>query len=1847
PLMKRFQSALKNHLTRQLEKLNLNLREELGLMKKHTSEREELGMMLYGVQQELAHMQMGLEKRHDQNRQAATMRKRVEDELENTRQLFKRMQQNGNDERSKVSKLQTEVDNLALRLFYMQNVNEDVRSDISLMKHATQKAETEKAQVEDQKMKQDLFVDRLTKEVDKLREMIAMYEVQTVAQAEETKAAKEALSEAHMEIEAIAVEKKQLFQQWNSSLIGMRRRDEAYTAMQEALRQSKQQVQSLDTEIEGYKKSITKEEEQNEQLTVILNRAEYDANMSKKLISQCLARQEALKAEYSTYTRTLNETEKALIRVNMDHAKKFSELTLLRTLIEKECATKLELGDKILHKMQEQMTLDKSAKYARRQTEKLASHKRALELQLTKLENDLGQVTLETNNSNIRLSSLQKTLATLDEEMHHKHELISCSESEIAKCCRVIERKQSTINLYNKKIDNIHTKTGGEELGPVAIQIKNLSKEIEQQSSAISSMQQYWLQQQNELVFFTKEREEQAVSVETLKKHLTILQQKKVRTENEIQQELNEQKDIERHMKNLSNDMLKLNMLLSKNNSLKEVLQQGNSLMENEFVHKLKDHAKKFSELTLLRTLIEKECATKLELGDKILHKMQEQMTLDKSAKYARRQTEKLASHKRALELQLTKLENDLGQVTLETNNSNIRLSSLQKTLATLDEEMHHKHELISCSESEIAKCCRVIERKQSTINLYNKKIDNIHTKTGGEELGPVAIQIKNLSKEIEQQSSAISSMQQYWLQQQNELVFFTKEREEQAVSVETLKKHLTILQQKKVRTESEIQQELNEQKDVERHMKNLSNDMLKLNMLLSKNNSLKEALQQGNSLMETEFMHKLKEAERESIEMQMKLERLQEEKERLLNSLVEAERQIMLWEKKTQLGKETRDAVDSDIGKGEMRSMRAEIHRMEVRYGQLMKQQEKLLREMEAVVARRETIVTRGEAQNKMEKKQPTHSEFHNKMQALQKKIEETQKQAGECNGVIQLLQDTQKSLSSTLDEKHKLVTELQATTDMMTQELKQLQDKKERNFSRFLAFQTRLKHFQSVKDGTYSPLVKTEALESEIQKQEDRIHAVSTIIDRICHEYPQHQGALRKLKDPVVKRYEVPLDVPQVEGQAATPLYTVEYSEEPFGIIIRRTSNGRVLLNTTVAPLFFADQFLQISTSLASPHISGLGEHLTNLTIDLNWTTVTFWNRDTAPHSDANLYGSHPFYLVQEGDGLAHGVFLLNSNGMDVVVQPAPALTWRTIGGIFDFYVFLGPDPKSVIRQYLDVIGYPLMPPYWGLGFHLCRWGYSSTNVTRSVVESMRKANFPLDVQWNDIDYADGRRDFTYNQQNFGDYSQMVQEFHEKGMKYVMIVDMNEPSNFVMGSLHGCPSNELENPPYVPGVVGGSLKSKTLCASSSQHLSSHYNLHNLYGLTEAIASHDALIKVRGKRPFVISRSTFSSHGRYAGHWTGDVQSTWEQLRYTVPGEEEFRRAVSFLSSHGRYAGHWTGDVQSTWEQLRYTVPAVLLFNLYGVPLVGADICGFGGNTSEELCVRWTQLGAFYPFMRNHNDRPNMPQEPFVFSEKAQDAMRKAMILRYSLLPFLYTLFHRAHVAAQTVARPLFLEFPSDVNSHTVDRQFMWGEALLISPVLEPNVTELTAYLPPSTWYNLHDGSAIHSKGQYLILPAPLDTINVHVREGHIVPQQVPGFTTSQSRSNPFCLTVALSGEGSARGELFWDDGDSLQTFETGDYTHILFLVNRNMLVSEPLSLSSAIDGLQLEQAWVFGVSSPPREVLVNGQTSAVFSYRSDTKVYLPEIASHSGCHGAAFCCVNAVSSLKPNGGQIKQLKQ
>lgn len=843
PLMKRFQSALKKTLSNQVERVHLELREKIVVEKAEAQRRHELAEKVYMVHKMLARLQASLEASHEANAQTVAHRRQAQDQLDGVKNQYQDIASQAKKQQMQVSELQSQVDNLALKLLYMQEANSDLRSDIKAIMNASHKVQKERTQAEEQKYQQDLYVERLTKHVEKLSEQISLYEVQIIAQADQTKAAKEALSEAQLELDSVTVERRQLLQQWNSSLLRMRRRDEAYTAMHEELRLANDQVRSLDTEIEGYKKSITKVEEQNEHLTLRLNRAQTDSTTSRKLITYSQNHQEVLQAQYSTYTRMLQETEKTLSTLRGDHEVHQSEFKALRKQMEKESAVRLDLEDQIMNKMQEQLTHNNAAKYSRRLTDKTVGHRREKEAQLTKLENDINTVTLE-----------------------------------------------------------------GQEV---------------------------------------------------------------------------------------------------------------------------------------------------------VTH-----------------------------------------------------LDSLVAFQAEFEQEMSQRHLLLSSRETEIAKQVTEIERKQATISIYNKKIKDIVSSTGHEDLGPLEIHAATLSKELEEVGADIKERQQLWLWQQGELVRFTQEKQAHSSSVQILRTQLTILQQSKIRKESEMEQEQREQTDLDKQIKALMADMVKLNSLLSKNSDLNQALQQSNSLMETEFRQRLKEAERESVETQLKLERLNEEKERLINSLVEAEHQIMLWEKRTQLMRETRSAIDSDIGQGDIRTMRAEIHRMEVRYAQLMKQQEKLLRDMESVVARRETIAVRSEAQARSDHKQPTHSDYHNTLQSLRRKILQSKKQAEECDGVIAQLEERQGSMTSSLRDKHVHLSDLQNTRVVLTQDLSALQEAKERNMSRLPVLQGRAKHLQAVKEGQYTPVASGDmALELATQKHEERLKMVSSIIQNLAEEYPQHHSALHRI--------------------------------------------------------------------------------------------------------------------------------------------------------------------------------------------------------------------------------------------------------------------------------------------------------------------------------------------------------------------------------------------------------------------------------------------------------------------------------------------------------------------------------------------------------------------------------------------------------------------------------------------------------------------------------------------------------------------------------------------------------------
>ena len=252
-------------------------------------------------------------------------------------------------------------------------------------------------------------------------------------------------------------------------------------------------------------------------------------------------------------------------------------------------------------------------------------------------------------------------------------------------------------------------------------------------------------------------------------------------------------------------------------------------------------------------------------------------------------------------------------------------------------------------------------------------------------------------------------------------------------------------------------------------------------------------------------------------------------------------------------------------------------------------------------------------------------------------------------------------------------------------------------------------------------------------------------------------------KITDANDTRYEVPESVlprptagPSVDPSTAAIQFN--YTTSPFSFSIYRDSTGETLFSTASHPLIFEPQYLRVKTELpTNPNLYGLGEHTDTFRLPTENFTRTFWNRDAyGVPNGTNLYGDHPIYFEHRLGG-THGVFFLNSNGMDIKVDTddqGSTLEYNVIGGVLDFYFLAGSetDPTEVARQYAEVVGTPAEVPYWSFGFHQCRYGYTGTCLKPSfarviaecctdfvdvanVIVNYSDANIPLETMWTDI--------------------------------------------------------------------------------------------------------------------------------------------------------------------------------------------------------------------------------------------------------------------------------------------------------------------------------------------------------------------------------------------------------------------------------------------------------------------------------------------------------------------------------
>ncbi|XP_051976059.1 neutral alpha-glucosidase AB isoform X4 [Xyrauchen texanus] len=624
---------------------------------------------------------------------------------------------------------------------------------------------------------------------------------------------------------------------------------------------------------------------------------------------------------------------------------------------------------------------------------------------------------------------------------------------------------------------------------------------------------------------------------------------------------------------------------------------------------------------------------------------------------------------------------------------------------------------------------------------------------------------------------------------------------------------------------------------------------------------------------------------------------------------------------------------------------------------------------------------------------------------------------------------------------------------------------------------------------------------------------------------------------------------------------------------------------------------------------------------------------------HNPMALYGSVPV-LISHCTERTMGIFWLNaaetwvdisSNtaGKDSSEDAQTDVRWISESGIIDVFIMLGPKPTDVFTQYASLTGTQSFPPLSALAYHQCRWNYNDQEDVKAVDQGFDEHDIPYDFIWLDIEHTDGKRYFTWDSSKFPQPKDMLQGLMDKRRKLVAIVDPHikvdsgykihneiRSKNFYVKNKDGgdyegwCwPGNsgypDFTNPEmrawwssmFAYDQYEGSMENQyiwndmnepsvfngpevTMHKDALHGVWEHRDVHNLYGLYVQKATADGLIQRSGgvERPFVLTRAFFAGSQRYGAVWTGDNAAEW---------------------------GH-----------LKISIPMCLSLGLVGISFCGADVGGFFKHPSAELLVRWYQAGAYQPFFRAHAHLDTPRREPWLFGPEITALIREAVRQRYALLPNWYQLFYNAHRTGQPVMRPLWVEYPEDVTTFSIEDEYLLGKDLLVHPVTDEGSMGVTAYLPGKgeVWYDVHTFQK-HDGSQSLFIPVTMSSIPVFQRGGSIICRKERIRRSSSCMENdPYTLYVALSLQGFADGELYIDDFHTFNFEKEKQFIHRHLSFSANTLSSRNLAPDSHFStGSWIEKIVIIGGSRPSSVTLRNadGIESAVeFDFDSVTTV-------------------------------------
>ena len=621
---------------------------------------------------------------------------------------------------------------------------------------------------------------------------------------------------------------------------------------------------------------------------------------------------------------------------------------------------------------------------------------------------------------------------------------------------------------------------------------------------------------------------------------------------------------------------------------------------------------------------------------------------------------------------------------------------------------------------------------------------------------------------------------------------------------------------------------------------------------------------------------------------------------------------------------------------------------------------------------------------------------------------------------------------------------------------------------------------------------------------------------------------------------------------------------------------------------------------------------------------TRLDFWNNDVVadhPYSYQRDdyepgYVSIP-WLIIKSDSRYLGLYFDNPGRcqFDIGQRRPGILSYYSLTGNTDLYVVTGTTLRQVVRNFAALTGRHELPPVWALGYHQCRWGYQNEADFLELKDRFARFDIPVSVLWHDIDYMDGYRVFTWNEQAFPDPARLGNTLKQAGIHSVTIVDPGvklDPGypvydrgqeqdvfcktgngrdfvgvvwpgdtvfpDFSLDTTRQWWADHLNRFMTDSAIDGAWLdmnEPATVEIFEDDLLFDHGNVphhryHNQYGLMMAMASRQAFAE--DQRPFLLTRSAFTG-----------IQ---------------------------RYAAVWTGDNVSNWSHLRMSIPMTLNLGLSGVAFNGPDVGGFMGNTTAELLIRWFQAGFLFPFFRNHAMRDSKTQEPWQFGDECLRCTRDAIVTRYRLLPYLYNLFFEHWLTGDPILRPLLYD-QSGEEYENLDEQFLIGDALLAAPIVHGEGSDRTVViggvkrhlryitLPPGWWFDLNLGQW-QQGGQTLSYGAAIDESPLFVRDGSVIPWY-PG-TIDNSRMDWQQLELHIfCHDRPAQMTLYLDDRQT-RRYRGGQYNTVTVTASPDDQSSIGIDEQGPLPvGQTRFRPVVYGRDTGPATLTVNGRTTTL----------------------------------------------